>query len=218
MLGLALSLMLGFADPAWEEAPRAVPKPSPAPARFASDEYGVAAVIPPGLVRCARPKEAVTSDHGFVVFMVAPKDCAYETLSGALPPAMAVFYGYSTPEDVEPGFDRLDDATAALHMAQRYCGKGKVAPSALRLAGRPTAQCRKLTGQGRVSLELTARYSPGPGRGSAALTASLETTPEREAADRRLFLRLARSVRLCRPSDAPPNGSKLDCRSLGRPW
>jgi len=219
MLGLALSLMLGFGDPAVQaDAARMAPRPSPAPTRFASDEYGVAAVIPSGMVRCPLPEGAVTSDHGFVVFVVAPRDCARATLDGPLPPAMGVFYGASTQDDVEPGFDRLDDATAALHLAQRYCGKGKVTPSALRLAGRPTAQCRKLTSRGRISLELTARYTPGPGRGPAVLTASLETTPRREAVDLRLFWRLTRSIRLCRPSDAPREVSELDCKRLGHRW
>ena len=82
-----------------------VSKPRPTPGAFVSQQYGLTLRTPAGGSYCALPEDWVGSDHGTVIFLVAPRRCfgaGYPSSGRGFDgdvPRIEVFYGY----DLEDG-------------------------------------------------------------------------------------------------------------------
>jgi hypothetical protein len=162
-------------------APLASP-PRLAPARYASDKYGLTFRVPARATYCPLPSEWTGSDHGTSVFLEAPRRCdgaGYPSSSRGFEPEsvarIELYYAYWMGEDELPeGPCRRVGSILFLSVRHQVCEQRK---------------------SGFVVRRVKARYSADI-EAKAVLT--LVTRPERLKGDMKTFTTAAASLRTCK--------------------
>ena len=159
--------------------------PKPAPAAYATPNYGLTFQVPPGLTYCPLPDNWVGSDHGTTLFLTPPKQCrsaGYAASERAFEPVrtprIEIYYGWWS-----------EDGPA--HACRRPRG-------AVRVFDHLQPLCR-VRRDGLVGVELHATY---PLSGEAEAMFTLLTTREALSHELAAFERLAESARTCTPIGA----------------
>jgi len=155
--------------------------PRPAPALYATSNYALTFHAPPGTTYCPLPKHWVGSDHGTILFLEPPRDCAgagYPSIGrGFTPDTVArieLYYGYATEDDPP---------------SRPPCRKA----GRLALLGRDRQLCRTDEG-GMISLTAAAPYSAAS---AAEAVLTLRSRPDRLAGDLAVLRRFAAALRTC---------------------
>lgn len=184
MYRLLCPLALCIAAPA-----QAATKPRPAHGRFATNNYTLTFIAPPGVSYCPIAKNWIVSDHGTILFLVPPRRCTGAGYSasdrGATPdglPFISVYYGFSDLSDSPPP----------------PCRKVGVVV----LFGRPHALCADRA-DGMITRTVTGLYRNDTGN---QVSLSLVTTPARLTRDMAIFTRLVGSIRTCTSDMILPGG------------
>ena len=172
--------------------------PKPAPARYATGNYGLTFSVPRGATYCPLPRNWVGSDHGTTLFLERPRRCG-----GAGFPSSSRGFAPETVAriDIYYGFSFGDDAPRlACH---------RVGTIAFLGGTRPICETRE---GGGVVRSVTGLYDSVGAEAEAVVT--LVSRPERLSRDMVAFRALARSLWACNGGWRRPDGSLM---GKGRP-
>ena len=163
------------------EAAFAKPGPLPAPARYATGNYGLTFPVPHGVTYCPLPRNWVGSDHGTTLFIERPRRCGgvgFPSSSRGFEPEtvsrISVFYAYWLGDDEPPPSPCHHVGTV------RFLGQA-----------RPICETHD---RGRVVREVRGRYVADI-EAEAVLT--LVTRPGRLEHDMAAFRLVAQGMRAC---------------------
>lgn len=176
------------------------PVPRPAPPILASEEYGVAAMVPAGLIHCRRSESDFGPDHGRIVYLEEPAACdSFGAAAGDgadMLPSLIVYYNFNLSDG------EYADGERAPRTARELIGLSCEHPrwlDGVTLLGKPAIGCwTEHDGRIEAYTEVPYDLNSAPGAApDAELGVRLVTTRARLAKDWPLFVQLAGSVYLC---------------------
>lgn len=180
----------------------AMRSPIPTPPVFDAGSYALTFRSPPHTWICPLPDDWTGSNHGTIIFLVAPNACGgvgYPSSSRGFdgdPPRIEVFYAY---------WSRADDGPwPGSHCPGRVAGQ-------IYFAGRHRRLCEERHG-GILSLWT---YAPYRADTSAEVSVNLVTTPKRRDTDFKVFKAMVATVRPCLVTDT--GGPKPQVFGQGAP-
>lgn len=197
--------------------------PRRAPSLFATDIFGLMALIPSGLTYCPIPPGWVGSNHGTELYLVAPTGCHREmgySSSDRGPlnsvPTISIFYAYNVPELELPGYEgppRNAEELRQLECDQPYLPL----PDGLTLFGKPAVGCRYDRGD-EVKIRLVQLYRLEPSNQrktgeppDCELEVTLYSSRKRLAEDLRIFGAITKSFALCTPAEDKATTERPRC-------